>query len=200
MKTQIYLIRHGETQWNRERRLQGQLDSPLTEEGIQQAHALADKLSRIGFCAVYSSDLDRARRTTHIIISRCDQMSVTYDSRIRERHFGKFQGLTWQEVSEKYPVEAAGEFAGDPMNQAPGGESKHQLLNRAMPFFNEIADRHAAGKVLVISHGGVLNVWTKFVLQLPLEIPRRFHLANAAVNIFEYDEGNWYLKTLGERV
>src|SRR4030042_2787950 len=161
MKTLVYLIRHGETFWNREQRLQGQLDSPLTEEGIRQATVLAIKLADIRFDAVYASDLERARHTAHIIISRTNNISVTYDDRIRERHFGSFQGLTWEEIYAKYPDDAARELSGNAMNKVPGGESKHQLLDRVIAFFNEITIRHPAQKVLVVSHGGVLNVWTK---------------------------------------
>ena len=198
MKTLVYLIRHGETFWNREQRLQGQLDSPLTEEGIRQATVLAIKLADIRFDAVYASDLERARHTAHIIISRTNNISVTYDDRIRERHFGSFQGLTWEEIYAKYPDDAARELSGNAMNKVPGGESKHQLLDRVIAFFNEITTRHPAQKVLVVSHGGVLNVWTKYVLGLPLETPRRFHLDNAAIIIFEYNGVHWYMKTLGE--
>jgi probable phosphoglycerate mutase len=82
----------------------------------------------------------------------------------------------------------------------PGGESKHQLLARTTAFFDDIAGRHAEQKVLVVSHGGVLNVWTKHVLRLPLETPRRFHLYNTAINIFEFADGQWWLKTMGEMV
>jgi probable phosphoglycerate mutase len=198
MKTLVYLVRHGETFWNREQRLQGQLDSPLTEEGIRQTTALADKLSDIRFDAVYSSDLERARRTTHILTSRSNNIPIIYDDRIRERHFGSFQGLTWDEISQQFPDDASRELSGNPMNQVPGGESKHQLLTRAIAFFDDIAIRHHAQKVLVVSHGGILNVWTRYVLQLPIETPRRFHLANAAINIFEYSGNHWCLKTLGE--
>jgi probable phosphoglycerate mutase len=198
MKILVYLIRHGETYWNCEKRLQGQLDSPLTEEGIRQSGALAGRLSAIAFDAVYSSDLERARQTAHIIASTAVKPIVNYDNRIRERHFGNFQGLTWEEISVKYPEEAARELSGNPMNQVPGGESKQQLLARAISFFDDIAGRHPEQKVLVISHGGILNVWTKHVLRLPLGIPRRFHLDNAAINIFEFNGDHWYLKTLGE--
>jgi len=194
----VYLIRHGETLWNKEKRLQGQLDSPLTHEGIRQATELAGKLSTVQFAAVYSSDLERARHTARIIASRSNNVAVTFDDRIRERHFGCFQGLTWEEITEKFPEEAAKEQSGNPMNLAPGGESKQQLLSRAKAFFEDIALRYLNQKILVISHGGILNVWTRHVLNIPLDTPRRFHLINTAINIFEYYDHRWYLKTLGE--
>jgi 2,3-bisphosphoglycerate-dependent phosphoglycerate mutase len=198
MKTTVYLIRHGETSWNREERLQGQHDSPLTGEGIRQATVLAGKLSHIHFDAAYASDLKRARHTLQIITSLSDHLTVAYDARIRERNFGDFQGLTWKEIAEKFPAEAEKELSGNPFNRVPGGESKHQLLCRAVDFFNDIIARHPMENVLVVSHGGILNVWIRHVLQLPMEIPRRFRLANTAINIFEYDGGKWYVKTLGE--
>ena len=200
MCTQVYLIRHGETQWNAEKRLQGQLDSPLTGEGIRQAAVLAGRLSSVHFNAIYSSDLDRARHTAKIIGSRLNHVAVTFDNRIRERHFGCFQGLTWEEITDKYPEEAAKEFSGNPMNCVPGGESKQQLQARVLAFFGDIALRHTHDKILVVSHGGVLNVWTRFVLHIPLDTPRRFHINNTAINIFEFYDGHWYLKTLGETI
>jgi 2,3-bisphosphoglycerate-dependent phosphoglycerate mutase len=198
MGTQVYLIRHGETLWNTERRLQGQLDSPLTADGLQQASLLAAKLSAVRFDAFYSSDLGRARHTAEIIASRSAQNDITFDERIRERHFGSFQGLTWEEIKEKFPEEAAKEMSGNPMNVVPGGESKQVLLSRTVSFFDEIALRHVDQKILVISHEGVLNVWTRHVLHIPLNTPRRFHLHHTAINIFEFYMKCWNLRQLGK--
>lgn len=198
MATQVYLIRHGETLWNAEKRLQGQLDSPLTEEGIQQALLLANRLSATRFDAVYSSDLGRALHTTEIITAKLNHVTVTCDPRIRERHFGCFQGLTWEEIKERFPEEAVKDLSGNPSNRVPGGESKHQMLSRVQDFFKDMILRHENGKVLVVSHGGMLNIWTRYVLHIPLDTPRRFHLDNATINVFEYYDDRWYLRTLGE--
>ncbi len=197
MSTIIYLIRHGETYWNREQRLQGQLDSDLTDEGIRQVKSIAGKLNGICFDAIYSSDLKRAMHTADIISTNIINLPVVCDERLRERNFGVFQGYTWAEIAKKYPAEAALEMSGDPMNQVPGGESKFQLLTRAINFFSDIITKHDGKKILVISHGGIINVWTKHVLQIPLEKPRRFSLDNAAVNIFEFNNGNWFIKAFG---
>jgi probable phosphoglycerate mutase len=198
--TTVYLIRHGETTWNRELRLQGQFDSPLTSDGIRQAESLARRLAGMGFDAVYSSDLGRARNTAVIITSHNGSASIKYDVRLRERHFGDFQGLTWDEVSERYPDDARRELSGNPMNTVPGGESKHQVLQRTRDFFNDLVQHHPDHNVLVISHGGILNVWTRHVLQLPFDQPRRFHIDNTAINIFVFKGEHWYLKTLGMNV
>jgi probable phosphoglycerate mutase len=197
MCTLVYLIRHGETHWNTEKRLQGQLNSPLTGEGIRQATLLAGRLSSVQFDAVYTSDLERAQQTAKIITSQADTVAMTLDDRIRERHFGCFQGLTWEEITKKFPEEAAKELTGNPMNRIPGGENKQQLLARALSFFKDIALRHPHQKILVVSHGGILNVWTRHVLHIPLDAPRRFHLYNTAINIFEFSNEHWCLKTLG---
>jgi probable phosphoglycerate mutase len=196
----VYLIRHGETLWNAEKRLQGQLDSPLTGAGVQQAALLAERLSSVQFDAVYSSDLGRARHTAKIITAQTNPVTVSFDERIRERNFGFFQGLTWEEITEKYPEEAAKELSGNPMNCVPGGESKQQLLLRTLSFFEDIALQQTNKKVLVISHGGILNIWTRHVLHIPLDKPRRFHISNTAINIFEFYDNRWYLKTLGEMI
>lgn len=197
MNTTIYLIRHGETYWNREQRLQGQLDSDLTDEGIRQAKRIADKLNGVNFDALYSSDLNRAMHTAKIISQYINHEPVIFDERLRERNFGIFQGYTWPEINRKYPSEAASELSGNPMYQVPGGESKNQLLERAKSFFTEMLTRHTGGRILVISHGGIINVWTKYVLQVPLDKPRRFSLDNAAVNIYENINGNWFVKAFG---
>jgi probable phosphoglycerate mutase len=197
MITTLYLIRHGETYWNREKRLQGQLDSDLTDEGIRQAERIANKLNGICFNALYSSDLKRAIHTAHIISKYIKYAPVIYDKRLRERNFGLFQGYTWREITEKYPAEAAAELSGDPMNEVPGGESKIQLLDRAKGFFADVILKHAGKKILVISHGGIINIWTKHVLHVPLEKPRRFSLDNAALNVFEFIENVWYVKAFG---
>ncbi len=197
MITTVYLIRHGETYWNLEQRLQGQLDSDLTAEGIRQAERIANKLEGIFFDALYSSDLKRAMHTANIISKCIKHEPILYDERLRERNFGLFQGYTWQEITDKYPCEAASELSGDPMNKVPGGESKFQLLERAKSFFSDILIKHAGKRILVISHGGIINVWTKHVLQVPLNKPRRFSLDNAAVHVFEFNNGNWFVKRFG---
>jgi probable phosphoglycerate mutase len=194
----VYLIRHGETLWNTEKRLQGQNDSPLTCEGLKQVSLLAGRLSSVRFNAVYSSDLGRAKHTTEIITSQLNHVPVTFDDRIRERHFGCFQGLTWEEISDRFPEESAKEMSGNPLNCVPEGESKQQLLSRALAFFEDIVLRHANQTILVVSHGGILNVWTRHVLHIPLDTPRRFRIDNIAINVFEYCNNRWYLKTLGE--
>ncbi len=197
MNTIIYLIRHGETYWNREQRLQGQLDSDLTDEGIRQAENIANKLQALYFDVLYSSDLKRAMHTAKIISQHIKHEPIFFDERLRERNFGIFQGYTWPEINRKYPSEAASELSGNPMYQLPGGESKSQLMERAKSFFNEMLTKHKGKKILVISHGGIINVWTKYVLQIPLDKPRRFSLDNAAVNVYEYSNGNWFVKAFG---
>ena len=198
METQVYLVRHGETLWNREQRLQGQLDSPLTENGILQAEELARYLDHHFFDTIFSSDLERAAHTARIIAShKQGDHRIIMDERIRERHFGNFQGLTWKEVTERFPNDAAKEVAGNPMNVIPGGESKHQLLLRVKVFFEELVKLHEGKKILVISHGGVVNVWTRQVLKIPFDVPRRFYLGNSSISIFNHSDDGWYVRTLG---
>jgi broad specificity phosphatase PhoE len=117
----LIAVRHGETEWNVQRREMGQLDSPLTVRGIQQAEALGRRLSGIKFDELYSSDLGRAVQTAEIIAATCEKL-VRLDSGLRERNMGLFQGLTWKEMSEKYPSEHETYKRTGFYNAIPGGE------------------------------------------------------------------------------
>src|SRR5476649_965924 len=102
----ITLIRHGETTWNAERRVQGQLESPLSERGVQQAEALAQRMQFEKFDALYASDLARAYATAEKIAALTGGR-IHSDQRLRERHYGVFQGFTWDEIRQKFPAEYA---------------------------------------------------------------------------------------------
>ncbi|OQW95963.1 MAG: hypothetical protein BWK79_00525 [Beggiatoa sp. IS2] len=193
--TQIFLTRHGETQWNSERRMQGHLDSPLTAVGIAQARALANNLKDYHFSALYSSDLVRAYQTAQYI-AETTSLEILVDSRLRERNLGLFQGLTTQELAEKSP-QAFQSYQNNPDFVVPEGESARQFFSRCVICLNEIARKHPREQVLVVAHGGVLNQFFRYVLNIPLEIPRKFSIFNTSLNIFSYQSESWMLESWG---
>jgi 2,3-bisphosphoglycerate-dependent phosphoglycerate mutase len=196
-RTQLIIVRHGQTQWNLKLIRQGHLDSPLTEMGLAQAKALGDRLARETFSALYSSDLGRAVQTAQMIADATGHKIVT-DPRLRERHLGIFQGLNGDELKEKYAEEYRLHRTMGPSYVIPGGESMRQQVERNVAYFNEIAEKHLGETVVVVTHGGVLSGFFRHALSIPLEAPRRFEFTNASLNVFTYEAGSWMLRTWGD--
>ena len=196
-RTQVIIVRHGETQWNIANIRQGHLDSGLTDVGIAQAKALAQRLLRERFSALYSSDLGRAVQTAQII-AEATEHEIIADARLRERHLGIFQGLTSHEMKEKYPEEYKLHRTLGPDYVIPAGESVRQQVARNLAYLNEIAAKHLGETIVVITHGGVLSGLFRHTFSIPFEAPRRFEFTNAGLNVFIYEEGNWFLQTWGD--
>lgn len=188
--SEILLVRHGETLWNQQGRMQGQQDSPLTELGVRQARMLARRLKAVSFAALYSSDLGRAWRTA---VSIADETGheVVADSRLRERHFGIFEGLTNGEIKERYPEYHAIFARRDPHFAMPGGESAVAFQARCLSCLAEIAVRHADETAVVVAHGLVLDSVYRAALGMRMEEPRGFPLLNCSINTFRYSDGAW---------
>ena len=196
-RTHIIMIRHGQTLWNLKLIRQGHLDSPLTEKGMAQAKALGERLKRETFTALYSSDLGRALQTAQMIADATGHPIVT-DPRLRERHLGIFQGLSGDELREKYPEEYRLHRTSGPGYVIPGGESVQQQITRNVAYLNEVAEKHLGETIVVVTHGGVLSGFFRHTLSIPLEAPRRFEFTNASLNVFSYEAGNWMLRTWGD--
>jgi probable phosphoglycerate mutase len=196
-RTQVILVRHGETEWNIARIRQGHLDSRLTEKGIEQAKALAQRLAREKFTALYSSDLGRAVQTAMAIADLSGHEIVT-DARLRERHLGIFQGLNGDEITAKYPEERRQFRTMGPDYVIPGGESMRQQVLRNVAYLNELAAKHHGEQVVVVTHGGVVSGFFRHTLEIPLEAPRRFEFVNAGINVFAREEEIWMLLTWGD--
>jgi len=187
-KTNIVIVRHGETVWNTEGRMQGHLDSSLTDKGMQQAELLADRLKDESFDCIYSSDLGRAVDTAQAVASMTDHAVVT-DKRIREKSFGVLQGLTMAEQ------QAARDNGGDDLDS---GECLTAFSERVMHFFDDIAAAHHGERVLVVTHGGVLSLFLRLCLGLPQEAARKFRLPNAAMNTVDNINGEWIIGMIGD--
>jgi probable phosphoglycerate mutase len=197
VRTQVIIIRHGQTQWNIRKIRQGHLDSELTEKGLAQAQALAQRLVRENFRVLYSSDLGRAMHTARIIAAVTGHEIIS-DPRLRERHLGVFQGLSGEQIKAKYPEEYHLHRTVGPEYTIPGGESVRQQVARNVAFLNEMAVKHPGEKVVVVTHGGVVSGLFRHTLNIPLDAPRRFEFVNAGLNVFAYEDGTWMLRTWGD--
>jgi alpha-ribazole phosphatase len=153
--TQLYLVRHGQTDWNVEGRYQGQSDLPLNAVGRAQAAQLSQRLAGIPFIAVYSSDLQRAKETAEILAA-VGGLAVQVDPRLREIKLGQWEGQLMTEIVARYPA-AWAERQRDPVHaRAPEGETVAEVAERVAEAATAIARAHPAGPVLVVSHGVAL--------------------------------------------
>jgi len=193
----LVLIRHGETEWNRSGRYQGHADSPLTPRGLAQARAAAEALVKESFDAFYSSDLGRARRTATIIADRLGKRFLT-DHRLREQHYGLMQGHDRDGARDRDPGFFVSLDRGDADYVPRGGESRRQRHERAVSALADIAGRHSGQRILVVTHGGVVDSLFRETLGIPHDSPRRYSLYNAAVNRFVFIDGTWTLLLWGE--
>lgn len=192
--TRVYLIRHGETEWNFSGRKQGHLDSPLTPRGIAQAEALAARLSVESFSKLYSSDLGRASSTARIV-GRDTGRDVSLDPRLRERNFGIFQGLTEAEIEADYPEDYR-RFSGENADyRIPRGESAREFLIRATSCLDELAAQHRGESIVVITHGLVLEALYKLALHNSSDASGQVEVWNAAFNSFDYRNRVWKINT-----
>lgn len=167
--TTIYFIRHGETVWNAEGRWQGWQDSPLTEKGEQQAAAAAEELRELGITHIYASDAGRAKRTAEII---GDTLTLRpwLVSELRERYYGDFEGLTSQEISERFPGTMFDETRDRRDTWRPvKGETLVEVGARVLTFIRQAARKHPGGTIAAVTHAGVLRVLDGLSCGQPLE-------------------------------
>ena len=152
--TEFLLVRHGETDWNRDRRFQGHADPPLNETGREQARTLASELAGESLDAVYTSDLARANETAEIIARRLG-VPVVVDAELREIDVGEWQGLTWPEIEERFP-----DGVRNWHERGHGwerGETYDALGERVVRALGRIGAEHPAGRILIVGHGGTVR-------------------------------------------
>jgi probable phosphoglycerate mutase len=186
----LILVRHGETVWNREGRIQGHGDSALTARGRAQASALARRLALEPIVAVFCSDLGRARQTA-VPIAGALHLEIQIRAELRERSYGVFEGKTWAEIEREHPADAALQRARDPDHVIPLGESVSQFRTRVLGALARIAVEGGGATVAVITHGGVLDVVYREIMGIPLRAARTYALPNAALNQVRYVAGRW---------
>jgi probable phosphoglycerate mutase len=183
--TELILIRHGETDWNRELRFQGQLDVPLNAVGYAQARRVAERLAGEGVQQLVSSDLQRARQTaeplgTHPL--RSVPLAPVLDAGLREQHFGIAEGLCVADIKRQH-AEAWAQWVRFEADYAfAGGESTRQFHVRVMDAVRALAARHARQTLAVVTHGGVLDMIYRTAMGLSLSGPRQSEIPNAGIN------------------
>ena len=196
-KTRICLVRHGETEWNAERRIQGQIDIELNAIGRRQAVAAGRWLRGAGIVALYSSDLKRAWATAGALGDALGLNPVPVPE-MRERCYGIFEGLRYDEAKARYPAGYAAFEGRDAAYCFETGEALRTMFARVTGKLQEIAARHPGENIAIVLHGGVLDVINRFVRGNPLEMPRDFLIPNAGINWIATVDGRWMLETWGE--
>lgn len=190
--TKLCLIRHGETAWNAERRLQGHTDIPLNQRGVLQAQrmAMALKNSQISFDALYTSDLKRAVDTASAVVHSLGITAITEDI-LRERNFGGLQGISIDEAPLTKPDIWQAHLARDLDHELEGGESILQFATRVEQALQMIHERHAGKTVLVVSHGGTLDMMYRIASKQSLSSERIASVPNASLNwiAHSHDQG-----------
>lgn len=196
--TRICFIRHGETDWNVAKRIQGHTDIPLNETGRAQALAMAFNAAHQRFHAIYSSDLTRALETARALAQREDQM-VKLLPQLRERHYGVFQGITAAEGAVKYPQAYAHYVARDLEYDFGNGESLRGFAERVADGIDWLLRYHSGQTIAAVSHSGVLDVIYRRATGRPLHTPRDFVIPNCALNWFHFDGQGWHLEAWADR-
>ena len=193
----LYIVRHGETVWNRQGRIQGHTNVGLSERGRQQASLLAQRLKPVPFDAAYASDLCRASDTAAAILQGRD-VPFYPTPRLREYHKGAFEGLTEAELRARYPVEYPGYVAKD-LDYAPeGGESTREVSARMTAAISEIKERHLGDNVLVVGHGGSLRAAMMALLGMPMDANWRFVFGNCTLTIVDIYHDNAVLRLFND--
>lgn len=177
----LLLIRHGETAWNAEHRIQGRLDVPLSTTGMWQSGRLAERLSGEAIDAIVSSDLSRAWMTG-TPLAEVHGLSMLPEPRLRERAFGIFEGKTLDEIAAGHPQEFAAWRARDVDWRIPDGESGTEFIGRVLDAMRDIAASYAGRTVAVVTHGGVLDVVYRSARALSWDAPREHLMLNAGIN------------------
>ena len=179
--TRIIAIRHGETAWNVDTRIQGHLDIPLNDTGHWQAPQLGRALAHEPVTAIYSSDLQRAMATAQAVADTTGAPLLP-ERDLRERHFGTLEGRTFREVEAEQPEVAQRWRKRDPHFAPEGGESLTVLSERINATVHRLAAQHAGGLVVMVAHGGVLDVLYRLATGQGLQAPRTWQLTNTAIN------------------
>ena len=195
--TKVILIRHGETEWNLSGRWQGHADSALSERGVSQAVALGERMKKESIDHFYTSDLERAQHTSRLVGEPSGWLAEPMES-LRERDLGVLEGLTTDEMIDKFPNQYKS-FRNDGSDyQVPHGESFRQFYERCSQALEEVSFRHSGKRIGLVTHGGFLGAIFRYVLKIPLDAERNYVLLNCSVNRLEKTDKGWNLISWGD--
>jgi phosphoserine phosphatase len=184
----LLLVRHGQSTWNYEHRIQGQLDPPLSDEGRRQAARLGRRLAGRKFSGFYSSDLQRALETSRVI-GEAVGIEPTPMEGLREIYLGEWEGLLTEELAVRYPVAWAGWTEEPDWDLVPGGEGSAQFEARVKVALDSLFDRHQQGDVLAVTHGGVIQIALHHVVGRPGRGIFPFRIQNTSMSVIEKRNG-----------
>jgi len=200
--TEIWVVRHGETPWNTERRVQGWEDTELNAKGLNQARALGTHLAQNllashPIAAIYTSDLKRAHQTASIVAEAIG-LTPQIEAGVRERNFGVLQGLIFSTMAQYQPEAAKVWQSRDPQAELAGGETLGHFEHRVVEAIDAIAARHAGQRVMVVSHGGAMDIIWRHASQVDLQATREAPLHNASLNRIEVSPEGWKIIDWGD--
>ena len=195
----LYIVRHGETEWNVIKRFQGQLNTPLTEKGIKKLKETGKKLENVLFDEVYTSELGRTVASAEIILNenngyKNNKLELQKLAELNEVYFGVWQGLTYEEVFLKYPEEGNNYFYNVKNYKAENVEAEklEDALERFLKGINKILDSHESGNILVVTHGTVLEMFMNYVANDSIfDIDERTLMGNGDYKVFSYKDGKF---------
>ncbi|MBI4307524.1 MAG: histidine phosphatase family protein [Chloroflexi bacterium] len=193
----LYLVRHAETAWNQEGRVQGHTDTPLSEKGQLQAVALGQRLSRVQFHRAFSSDLSRCVQTAQAILAQ-RPVPLAPAPELREMSYGEWEAQSWRDVQARHPEQMARIYQRDPKFAPGGGESIMDLMERTRRFLAGQDFTPSDENILVVAHGGSLRGLIFNLVGLPVSHFWRIRLANASLSIVETVEGGALLSLLND--
>ena len=199
----LYIVRHGETEWNVIKRFQGQLNTPLTEKGIKKLKETGKKLENVLFDEVYTSELGRTVASAEIILNenngyKNNKLELQKLAELNEVYFGVWQGLTYEEVFLKYPEEGNNYFYNVKNYKAENVEAEklEDALERFLKGINKILDSHESGNILVVTHGTVFEMFMNYVANNSIfDIDERTLMGNGDYKIFSYEDGKFQEET-----
>ena len=183
--TRLYLVRHGETEWNKSLRYQGHRDIPLSAEGRRQAEKVALRLAGEKFDTAYASDLSRAMETAQTIAAH-HNLDVKVVLELRETNFGDWEGLTYSEIDQQFHDVMQGWYSNPRDTKIPGGESLGDVADRCWVGLKKIIEENPEKNVLVVAHGGIIRIAVATVLGMNLNDYWKIRQDNVSLNIIEF--------------
>ncbi len=197
MSTQLYLVRHGETEWNKQLRYQGHADINITDVGREQAKLLAKRLMKEDFDHFYASDLSRAFETAEII-AKPHQKEVIKLPELRETNFGLWEGLGYSQIQQQFP-QILENWISDPVStRLPEGESLGDVVSRVSAGINKLMEQHKDQRILIVGHGGINRVVLALALGMDVSQYWRIRQDNTALNIIDYYDGKEIVTLLND--
>ena len=193
----ILLIRHGETDWNKEKRLQGHLDIGLNDTGVEQAKLLGKILAAEKIDAAYSSDLSRALATANAVATH-HELAVYLDKSLRERCYGEIEGMTYAEIEKNLPENHKAWHGRNADFRPQGGESLRDFYSRVVDGATRISKAHLGQTIVMVAHGGVLDCMYRAATDMAIEAPRHFDLLNTSLNRLTFDGERFHLVSWGD--